>query len=93
MHNVRYNAQTTYWGQAFQQYQQHVGNARHNLNTCQHKWRELKPKLDRFKFCFDRVPVGDLSHGDRMKIAKIEWRHDGNPEFKWVPHFNTYQTL
>ncbi|MFS8019395.1 hypothetical protein Hanom_Chr15g01403301 [Helianthus anomalus] len=64
--------QTTYWGQAFQQYQQHVGNNRHNLNVCQHKWRELKPKLDRFKICFDRVLTGDLSHGDQMGIAKIE---------------------
>ncbi|MFS7954790.1 hypothetical protein Hanom_Chr07g00634711 [Helianthus anomalus] len=57
-------SQTTYWGQAFRQYQQHVGNNRHNLNACQHKWRELIPKLDRFKVCFDHVFVGDLSHND-----------------------------
>ncbi|MFS7988328.1 hypothetical protein Hanom_Chr11g01033471 [Helianthus anomalus] len=42
--------QTAYWGQAFQQYQQHVGNNRHTLNVCQHIWRELRPKLDRLKF-------------------------------------------
>ncbi|MFS7921083.1 hypothetical protein Hanom_Chr03g00232511 [Helianthus anomalus] len=73
--------QTAYWGQAFQQYQQHVGNTRHNLNACQHKWCELKPKLVWFKFCFDRVPAGDLSHDDRMEIVKIVWRHNENPEF------------
>ncbi|MFS7913855.1 hypothetical protein Hanom_Chr02g00146671 [Helianthus anomalus] len=28
---------TAYWGRVFQQYQQHVGNTRHNLNACQHK--------------------------------------------------------
>ncbi|KAJ0909955.1 hypothetical protein HanRHA438_Chr07g0327091 [Helianthus annuus] len=56
--------QTTYWTRAFQEYQQHVGNTRHNLNACQHKWRELKPHLDRFKAYFDRVPVGDLSYDD-----------------------------
>ncbi|MFS8001787.1 hypothetical protein Hanom_Chr13g01194471 [Helianthus anomalus] len=42
--------QTAYWGRAFQQYQQHAGNTHHNLNACQHKWRELKPRLDRLKF-------------------------------------------
>ncbi|MFS7912959.1 hypothetical protein Hanom_Chr02g00136051 [Helianthus anomalus] len=65
--------QTAYWTRAFQEYQQHVGNA------CQHKWRELKPHLDQFKACFDRVPVGDLSYEDRVEFAKIENRHDGNP--------------
>ncbi|KAJ0937799.1 hypothetical protein HanRHA438_Chr03g0146001 [Helianthus annuus] len=85
--------QTAYWGQAFQQYQQHVSNTRHNLNACQHKWRELKPKLDWFKVCFNRVPTGDLSHEDRMEIAKIDWRHDGNPKYKWIPHFHIYRTL
>ncbi|MFS8024856.1 hypothetical protein Hanom_Chr16g01468231 [Helianthus anomalus] len=90
------DGQTAYWEKAFQQYQQHVGNNHQNLKACQHKWRELKPKLDRFKICFDRVPAGDLSHADQKEIAtieKIEWRHDGNPEFKWVPHFNIYRTL
>ncbi|MFS7951492.1 hypothetical protein Hanom_Chr07g00595811 [Helianthus anomalus] len=62
-----------------------VANNRHNLNKCQHKWREIRPKLDRFKICFGRVLTGHLSHDDRMEIAKIEWRHDGNPEFKRVP--------
>ncbi|KAJ0870245.1 hypothetical protein HanRHA438_Chr11g0498201 [Helianthus annuus] len=85
--------QTAYWTRAFQEYQQHVGNARHNLNAFQHKWRELKPHLDRFKACFDRVPADDLSYDDRVEIAKIEYRHDGNPEFCWVPHFNIYRTL
>ncbi|MFS8034109.1 hypothetical protein Hanom_Chr17g01577341 [Helianthus anomalus] len=85
-------SQTTYWRQAFQQYQ-HVGNARHNLNACQHKWRELKQKLDLFKVCFDRVPTIDLTHDDRVEIAKIEYRHDENSNFKWVPHFNIYRTL
>ncbi|MFS8021343.1 hypothetical protein Hanom_Chr16g01426301 [Helianthus anomalus] len=85
--------QIAYLGRAIQQYQQQVGNARHNLNTCQYKWRVLKPKADRFKVCFDRVPAGDLTHDDRVEIAKFEWRHDGNSEFKWVPHFNIYRTL
>ncbi|MFS7916979.1 hypothetical protein Hanom_Chr03g00183661 [Helianthus anomalus] len=55
--------QTAYWGRAFQQCQQHVGNTLHNLNACQHKWHEFKPRLDRLKVCFDRVPAGDLTHG------------------------------
>ncbi|MFS7993319.1 hypothetical protein Hanom_Chr12g01092641 [Helianthus anomalus] len=59
--------QTAYLTRVFQEYQQHVGNARHNLNTCQHKWRELKLHLDRFKACFDRVPAGDLSYDDRVE--------------------------
>ncbi|MFS7985640.1 hypothetical protein Hanom_Chr11g01000881 [Helianthus anomalus] len=42
--------QIAYWGQTFQQYQQHVGNTRHNLNVCQHKWRELKPNWIGLKF-------------------------------------------
>ncbi|MFS7973943.1 hypothetical protein Hanom_Chr09g00862631 [Helianthus anomalus] len=82
---------TAYWGQAFQQYQQHVGNNHNNLNACQHKWHELRLKQDRFNICFDRVPARNLSHDNRMEIAKIEWRYDGNPEFKWV--FNIYRTL
>ncbi|MFS7897783.1 hypothetical protein Hanom_Chr00s011970g01748481 [Helianthus anomalus] len=55
---------TTYWGRAFKQYQQHVANTRHNLNACQHKWCELKPKLDRFKTCLYRVPADDLTNDD-----------------------------
>ncbi|MFS7937267.1 hypothetical protein Hanom_Chr05g00425601 [Helianthus anomalus] len=47
-----------------------LGNARHNLNVCQHKWRELKPKLDRFNVCFDRVPTGDLSHDDQVEARR-----------------------
>ncbi|MFS7928811.1 hypothetical protein Hanom_Chr04g00325121 [Helianthus anomalus] len=58
------HGQTVYWGQALQQYQQHVGNNRHNLNACQHKWRKLKPKLDWFKVCFNCVLARDLSHDD-----------------------------
>ncbi|MFS7944554.1 hypothetical protein Hanom_Chr06g00513541 [Helianthus anomalus] len=85
--------QTVYWGRAFQQYQQHVGNTCHDLNACQHKWRELKPKLDRFKVCFNRVPAGNLTHDNRVEIAKIEYKHNGNTDFKWVPHFNIYRTL
>ncbi|KAJ0940096.1 hypothetical protein HanRHA438_Chr02g0079471 [Helianthus annuus] len=85
--------QTAYWGRTFQQYQQHIGNTRNNLNACQHKWRELKPKLDRFKVCFDLDPAVDLTHDDRVEITKTEWRHDGKSEFKWVPHFNIYRTL
>ncbi|MFS7972966.1 hypothetical protein Hanom_Chr09g00851041 [Helianthus anomalus] len=84
--------QTVYWRRAFQQYQQHVGKARHNSNVCQHKWRELKTKLDWFKVCFERVPASDFTHNDRVEIEKIEGRHDGNSEFKWVPHFNIYRT-
>ncbi|XP_022008076.1 uncharacterized protein LOC110907393 [Helianthus annuus] len=34
--------QTAYWDRAFQQYQQHVGNTRHNLNACEHKWRAYR---------------------------------------------------
>ncbi|MFS8027029.1 hypothetical protein Hanom_Chr16g01493841 [Helianthus anomalus] len=49
--------------------------------------------MDRFKVCFDRVPAGDLTHDDRVEIAKIEYRHDGNTDFRWVPHFNIYRTL
>ncbi|MFS7896317.1 hypothetical protein Hanom_Chr00s004470g01722781 [Helianthus anomalus] len=64
--------QTAYWVQAFQQYQQPVRNARHNLNACQHKWRELKLKLDRFKVCFERVPAGYLTHDDRVE-ARLEF--------------------
>ncbi|MFS8008898.1 hypothetical protein Hanom_Chr14g01278311 [Helianthus anomalus] len=84
--------QTAYWGRAFQRYQQHVGNTRHNLNVCQHKWRELKPKLNRFKVCFNRVPAGDLIHDDRVEILKIEYMHVGNTDFNWVLHFNIYRT-
>ncbi|MFS7995200.1 hypothetical protein Hanom_Chr12g01115251 [Helianthus anomalus] len=57
--------QTAYWTRAFQEYQ-HVGNVRHRLNVCQHQWREQKPHLDRFKACFDNVPVGDLCNDDRV---------------------------
>ncbi|KAJ0566209.1 hypothetical protein HanIR_Chr06g0271231 [Helianthus annuus] len=88
-----HRGQTAYWTRASQEYQQHVGNARHNLNACQHKRRELKPHLDRFKACFDRVPAGYLSYDGQVEIAKIEYRHDGNPEFRAVPHFNIYRTL
>ncbi|MFS7994595.1 hypothetical protein Hanom_Chr12g01107881 [Helianthus anomalus] len=42
--------QAANWGQAFQQYQQHVGNARHNLNASEHKWHELKPSWICLKF-------------------------------------------
>ncbi|MFS7986069.1 hypothetical protein Hanom_Chr11g01006091 [Helianthus anomalus] len=74
--------QIVYCGRAFQQYQQHVGNTRHNLNACPHKWRQLKPKLDRFKVCFDHILAGDLTHDDRVEIAKIKYKHDGNTDFK-----------
>ncbi|MFS8015792.1 hypothetical protein Hanom_Chr15g01360861 [Helianthus anomalus] len=70
--------QTAYWTRAFQDYQQHVENLRHNLNVGQHKWQELKPHMDRFKACFDRVSAGDLSHDDQVEIAKIEYR-------RWEP--------
>ncbi|MFS8008025.1 hypothetical protein Hanom_Chr14g01267851 [Helianthus anomalus] len=70
------HGQTVFRGKAFQQYQQHVGNNRPNLNACQHKWRELRPKLDRFKIIFYRISAGDLSHDDRMEIAKIECRQE-----------------
>ncbi|MFS7997217.1 hypothetical protein Hanom_Chr12g01139081 [Helianthus anomalus] len=83
--------QTAYRGQAFQEYQQHIGNNR--LNACQHKWRELTPKLGRFKVCFDRVPTGDLSHDDQMEIAKIEWGTTGIRNLSGFPHFNIYRTL
>ncbi|MFS7910275.1 hypothetical protein Hanom_Chr02g00104381 [Helianthus anomalus] len=85
--------QTAYWGQAFQHYQQHVDNARHNLNACQHKWRDLKPKLDRFKRYYNRVPAAGLSHDDRVYIARVEFRHEENTDFKLVDHFNIYLTL
>ncbi|MFS7990601.1 hypothetical protein Hanom_Chr11g01060731 [Helianthus anomalus] len=54
--------QTVYWSRVFRQCQQHVGNTRYNLNACQHKVRELKPRLDKFKVCFDRVRAGDLTY-------------------------------
>ncbi|MFS7990729.1 hypothetical protein Hanom_Chr11g01062331 [Helianthus anomalus] len=54
--------QTAYWSRAFQQCQQNVGTRVYNLNACQHKWRELKQRLDRFKVCFDCVPAGDLTY-------------------------------
>ncbi|MFS8018260.1 hypothetical protein Hanom_Chr15g01390001 [Helianthus anomalus] len=49
----------------------HVGNTRHNLNVCQHKWHELKPRLDRFEVCFDRVSADDLTYDDQVEITKI----------------------
>ncbi|KAJ0826463.1 hypothetical protein HanRHA438_Chr17g0814571 [Helianthus annuus] len=44
----RQPGQTRYWPEAFATYQHNVRHDRHNLNACQHKWRELRPKLDRF---------------------------------------------
>ncbi|MFS8027017.1 hypothetical protein Hanom_Chr16g01493521 [Helianthus anomalus] len=40
-----------------------------------------------FRVCFDHVPVGDLTHDDRVEIANIEYRHNGNADFGWVKSF------
>ncbi|MFS7949141.1 hypothetical protein Hanom_Chr06g00568081 [Helianthus anomalus] len=37
--------ETRYWPEAFASYRHNVGNDRHNLNSCQLKWRELRAKL------------------------------------------------
>ncbi|MFS7995746.1 hypothetical protein Hanom_Chr12g01121601 [Helianthus anomalus] len=52
----RQPSETRYWPEVFASYRHNVGNDRHNLNACQHKWRELRPKLDRFKAYYDSVP-------------------------------------
>ncbi|XP_035834138.1 ATP-dependent DNA helicase SRS2-like protein At4g25120 [Helianthus annuus] len=61
-------------GGGFASYRYNVGNDWHNLNACQHKWRELRPKLDRFKAYYNSVSGGDISHEERMAVANIEFR-------------------
>ncbi|MFS8030017.1 hypothetical protein Hanom_Chr17g01529161 [Helianthus anomalus] len=69
---ARQPGQTRYWPEAFTTYKHNVRHDRHNLNTCQHKWRELRPKLDRFKAYYETVPSGDLSHdGPNSIISRL----------------------
>ncbi|MFS8026363.1 hypothetical protein Hanom_Chr16g01485881 [Helianthus anomalus] len=70
----RQPGQPRYWPEAFTSYRHNVGHDQHNLNACQHKWRELLPKLDRFKAYYEVVPSGELSHEDRVVVANIEFR-------------------
>ena len=67
----RQPGETRYWPEAFASYRHNVGNDRHNLNACQHKWHELRPKLDRFKTYYDSVPCGDISHEEWVAVANI----------------------
>ncbi|MFS7943211.1 hypothetical protein Hanom_Chr06g00497581 [Helianthus anomalus] len=85
--------QTKYWAEAFAAYRQNVGNDRHNLNACQHKWRELRPKLERFKAYHDAVPGGELSHEDRVAKANIEFRVKENKAFDKIDLFEIFLTL
>ncbi|MFS8011159.1 hypothetical protein Hanom_Chr14g01305621 [Helianthus anomalus] len=70
----RQSGETSYWSTTFSSYRHNVGNDRHNLNVCQHKWRELRPKLNRFKAYYEAVPSGEISHEDRVAVANIEFR-------------------
>ncbi|MFS7970687.1 hypothetical protein Hanom_Chr09g00823871 [Helianthus anomalus] len=85
--------QTKYWPEAFATYRHNVGNDRHNLNACQHKWRELRPKLDRFKAYYEVVPSGELSHGDQVAVANIEFRGKERRAFDMIALFEIYLTL
>ncbi|MFS8026218.1 hypothetical protein Hanom_Chr16g01484271 [Helianthus anomalus] len=82
----RQPGETRYWPAAFPSYRHNVGNDRHNLNACQHKWRELRPKLDRFKAYYEVVPSIEISHEDRVRwrtlnfVAKSE-SHSTNSLF------------
>ncbi|MFS8028809.1 hypothetical protein Hanom_Chr16g01514821 [Helianthus anomalus] len=85
--------QTKYWVEAFAAYRHNVGNDRHNLNACKHKWRELRPKLDRFKAYYEAVPSGELSHEDRVAVANIEFRGKERKAFDKIDLFEIYLTL
>ena len=85
--------QTKYWPEAFAAYRLNVGNDRHNMNACQHKWRELRPKLDRFKAYYEAVPGGELSHEDRVAVANIEFRGKEKKAFDKIDLFEIYLTL
>ncbi|KAJ0870701.1 hypothetical protein HanRHA438_Chr11g0503371 [Helianthus annuus] len=85
--------QTKYWPEAFAAYRLNVGNDRHNMNACQHKWRELRPKLDRFKAYYEAVPGGELSHEDRVAVANIEFRGKEKKAFDKMDLFEIYLTL
>ncbi|KAJ0587731.1 hypothetical protein HanIR_Chr04g0166531 [Helianthus annuus] len=85
--------QTKYWSEAFATYRHNVGNDRHNLNACQHKWRELRPKLDRFKAYYEAVPSGDLSHEDQVAVANIEFRGKERKAFDKIALFEIYLML
>ncbi|MFS8031302.1 hypothetical protein Hanom_Chr17g01544261 [Helianthus anomalus] len=82
--------QTKYWAEAFAAYRHNVGNDRHNLNACQHKWRGLRPKLERFKAYYEAVPGGELSHKDRVTVANIEFRDKENKAFNKIDLFEIF---
>ncbi|MFS7908959.1 hypothetical protein Hanom_Chr01g00089221 [Helianthus anomalus] len=89
----RQPGQTRYWLEAFASYRHNIGHGRHNLNVCQHKWRELRPKLDRFKGYYEAVPSGDLSHEDRAAVANIEFQGKERKAFDKLALFEIYLTL
>ncbi|MFS7930413.1 hypothetical protein Hanom_Chr04g00344041 [Helianthus anomalus] len=82
----RQPGETRYWPEAFASY-------RHNLNVCQHKWNELRPKLDRFKAYYNSVPGGDISHEDRVAVANIEFQGKERKPFDKLALFEIYLTL
>ncbi|MFS7893717.1 hypothetical protein Hanom_Chr00s001105g01673911 [Helianthus anomalus] len=89
----RQPGQTRYWPEAFASYRHNVEHDRHNLNACQHKWRELRPKLDRFKAYYESVPSGELSHEDRVAVANIEFRGKERKALDKLALFEIYLTL
>ncbi|KAM0063739.1 hypothetical protein Hdeb2414_s0003g00094481 [Helianthus debilis subsp. tardiflorus] len=89
----RQPGETRYWPEAFASYRHNMRNDRHNLNACQHKWRELRPKLDRFKAYYDSVPGGDISHEDRVAVANIEFRGKERKPFDKLALFEIYLTF
>ncbi|MFS7904317.1 hypothetical protein Hanom_Chr01g00034661 [Helianthus anomalus] len=82
-----------YWPEAFASYRHNVGNDWHNLNACQHKWHELRPKLDRFKTYYDSVPCNDISHEDWVAVANIQFRGKKRKSFDKLARFEIYLTL
>ena len=89
----RQPGQTRYWPEAFATYKHNVRHDSHNLNACQHKWRELRPKLERFKAYYEAVPSGELSHEDGVAVANIEFRGKERKAFDKIDLFEIYLTL
>ena len=58
-----------------------------------HKWRELHPKLERFKAYYEAVSGGELSHEDRVAVANIEFRGKEKKAFDKMDLFEIYLTL
>ncbi|MFS7984613.1 hypothetical protein Hanom_Chr11g00988531 [Helianthus anomalus] len=77
----------SYWPEAFATYRHNIGHDRHNLNACQHKWRELWPKLDHFKAYYEAVSSCELSHEDRVAVANIEFRGKKRKAFDKIALF------